>query len=85
MTTSRICLVALLASGGLLLAGCSGHSTPPATTSAQAKTPAHASTRLKTPWDGLLKDEAKAKGVQQVINQSAKRQQQAIEKATGGN
>lgn len=65
---------------GLLLAGCSGSSTP-ATAPATAPQTA-ATTHVKTPWDSLLKDEAKAKNVQKIVNDAAKRQQQAIEKQT---
>lgn len=63
---------------GLLLAGCSGTSAPAPKHAPQAA----ASTHLKTPWDGMLKDEAKAKNVQKIVNDAAKRQQQAIDKQT---
>lgn len=72
----RLLIPALTTS--LLLAGCSGSSAPANTPAPQAAT----STHVKTPWDGLLKDRAKAKAVQQTVNAYAKRQQQAIKQAT---
>ncbi|HET8553833.1 MAG TPA: hypothetical protein VFL78_03330 [Rhodanobacteraceae bacterium] len=73
----RTCTMVLIASATLALAGCSHPSSTPAGGGSQVAT---AGTRLKTPWDSLLKDRDKAKAVQQKVNDYAKRQQQAIEK-----
>ncbi|HET7299501.1 MAG TPA: hypothetical protein VFJ01_02520 [Oleiagrimonas sp.] len=75
----RIRIVVLAASVMLAVAGCSQPSSTsaPATSGSQV---ASSSTRLKTPWDSLLKDRDKAKAVQKTVNDYAKRQQQAIEK-----
>lgn len=77
----RICTMVLIAAATLALAACSHPSSPSASTpSAGGAQVASSSTRLKTPWDSLLKDRDKAKAVQQKVNDYAKRQQQAIEK-----
>ncbi|HEX7339030.1 MAG TPA: hypothetical protein VF271_03750 [Rhodanobacteraceae bacterium] len=78
---NRTSCLLLAALGAVLLTGCSGSSAPSAT--ASAKPAAAATTHVKTPWDGMLKDEAKAKAVQQTVNDYAKRQQQALKKAGG--
>ncbi len=71
--------VLLPIAAGLLLAACSSPSTPPpaAAPRPQAAASAH---HVKTPWDNLLKDENKARAVQQKVDAHAKRLQQAIEK-----
>jgi hypothetical protein len=56
-----------------LLAGCSGK---PPTPQADAK-PA----RVATPWDGMKKDEQRAKDVQKTIDQQAAEQRKQIEAA----
>ncbi|HET7662993.1 MAG TPA: hypothetical protein VFK31_05065 [Rhodanobacteraceae bacterium] len=77
----RACTMVLIASATLALAGCSHPSSTSAPTpSSGGPQAATAGTRLKTPWDSLLKDRDKAKAVQQTVNDYAKRQQQAIEK-----
>ncbi len=60
----------------VLLAACS-NSPPPAT--APAPRPAAAATRIATPFDPLLRDEQRARDVQQIVNRQAARQKQAIE------
>lgn len=71
--------IALSITAGLLLTACSSPSTPPP--AATPRPQAAASTqRVKTPWDNLLKDENKARAVQQKVDAHAKRLQQAIEK-----
>ncbi len=76
--TTCIALSAIAAS--LLLGGCSGGAAP--TPTPKHAPQAAASTHVKTPWDSLLKDEAKAKNVQKIVNQHAKRQQQALKQQT---
>lgn len=75
----RIRIVVLAASVMFAMAGCSQPSSTSAPANSGSKV-ASSSTRLKTPWDNLLKDRDKAKAVQQTVNDYAKRQQQAIEK-----
>lgn len=77
----RICIVVLTVTAALVLTACSPSSPPSAAASStDGSQVASSSTRLKTPWDSLLKDRDKAKAVQQKVNDYAKRQQQAIEK-----
>lgn len=71
---TALCILA----AALLLGGCSGASAPTPKHAPQAATSTHA----RTPWDGMLKDEAKAKHVQKIVDDAAKRQQQAIDKQT---
>lgn len=71
-------LLPVVFGAGLSLVGCSG-SPPPAQPPPQAA----ASAPIKTPFDTLLKDKAKAKAVQQTVNDYAKRQQAALKKAGG--
>jgi hypothetical protein len=56
-----------------LLAGCSGK--PPAP-QADAK-----AARVATPWDGMKKDEQRAKDVQKTVDQQAAEQRKQIEAA----
>lgn len=63
----------------LLLAACASP-TPPATTATAKPSTAASAKHVKTPWDSLIKDENKAKNVQQTVNAHAKKLQQAIEK-----
>ncbi len=68
----------LLFAAGLLLTACSSPAPPPARAPQAAASTRHA----KTPWDGLIQAENKARSVQGIINKRAKAQQQAIEKQT---
>ncbi|MCP1376142.1 hypothetical protein [Dyella lutea] len=67
----RPMIVAL--SAALMLAACSGK--PPAPRAAQD---AHAK-RVATPWDGMKKDEQRAKDVQKVVDEQAAEQRKQIE------
>lgn len=71
-----------VAIAGLLLAGCSGSAPPPPTPQPQAATSTH---RIKTPFDGLLKDRAKAKAVQKKMDANARKQEQALQKIQQAN
>lgn len=57
----------------LALAGCSNKAPAP-----QA---AATSQRTATPWDGMKKDEQRAKDVQKLVDDQAKQQQKALEQA----
>jgi hypothetical protein len=59
----------------LLLAACSGK---PPTPQAEAARPKH----VAAPWDGLKKDEQRAKDVQKVVDQQAAEQQKQIDDDT---
>ncbi len=69
----------------LTLAACT--SSPPPQGSAQGGAAAHAKStsaamRTNVPWSSALKDEQRARDVQKLINQHAKKQRAQIEKET---
>jgi hypothetical protein len=59
------------------LAACSGKPPEPVSQPASAST-----ARVPTPWDGLKKDEQRARDVQKTVDQQAEKQSQQIDAAT---
>jgi predicted small lipoprotein YifL len=55
----------------LALAGCSN----------KAPEPQAAAKRVATPWDGMKKDEQKARDVQKLVDDHAREQQKALDEA----
>lgn len=60
----------------LCLSACSGKAPAPESAPAAAST-----ARTATPWDGMKKDEQRARDLQKTLDQNAQKQQQQIEAA----